>query len=169
MQELMQELRKRLAELAAASAVVKIGDERKKAARARVAEWLTPGDRLHARIAGQSIGTVSVSERTETAYVADEEALLAWVEEHAAHNVKVVRSVEPAYREQLLKAATEDGAALVYVDGKATGETIPGIKLHPTGGVLRVDLSEAQLEQFAWAVGEGLLTPDGELVAGDGE
>jgi hypothetical protein len=70
---------------------------------------------------GTKVATASLSGGGPSASVADENALLAWVE--ANHPGELVTSVRPSYKEKLLAAAKEAGRPV----DPATGEVVPGI------------------------------------------
>lgn len=129
-------------------------------ARAAVAQWLTkeskaamtdakksllehmgPGDRVHARIGGLDVGTVSVTDPKprEVLEITDEKAFTAWVK--ANHPDVIVETVAPWF------AATANLTALIA----HTGEMPDGVEITDRVGspTVQVRLSEGQVANLA--------------------
>lgn len=83
---------------------------------------------------GTRLGAVTRVEEKIGAVVTDEDALRAWVREHAADNIatRLVTEIRPAYLNLLLKEMTDRGEPRILIE--ETGELldVPGIDFQPT-------------------------------------
>lgn len=101
------------------------------------------------------LATITLAVSTETPYVADEAALLAWCKDRYPERVETVEQVKGAFRARLLVDAIVAGEGVI--DG-TTGEVVPGVGVHPGGQPrsLTIRPSHAARAVFA-AMGERML------------
>jgi hypothetical protein len=99
-------------------------------------DQLHGGDRLSARgLNGERIGIVWITEDGHEAQVTNLTLLLAWVREHAPHNI--VEAIAPAYLDGLLSYAKRKGEAVTE-----DGEVLPGVTVSPKPGNLAMKVTE---------------------------
>lgn len=96
-----------------------------KAAKAKVEEQFVMSGTDRSTVkdpAGMKLGTITYAQGKPSAFIADEPAFLAWVEEN--HPERLVRMVDPTWKSSLLSACATAGEP---VDPNS-GEVIPGVE-----------------------------------------
>ncbi|MEV0646040.1 hypothetical protein AB0I28_12320 [Phytomonospora sp. NPDC050363] len=73
--------------------------------------------------AGMKLGIVTYAQGRTSAYIADEKAFLAWVEEN--HPSEMVRVINPDFKTRLLSACTTAGEPV----DPSSGEVVPGVEM----------------------------------------
>lgn len=104
-----------------AAHLVKVASQEKKKALAELTEAMAPGDTSRPTVNGMQVGTVSVSSPTPRYQVADEKALVTWLEWNkpdAVHKVPAPWFTAPAALDGFIKQTGEvpDGVELVQGD-----------------------------------------------------
>ncbi|MBA9003698.1 hypothetical protein [Thermomonospora cellulosilytica] len=121
-----------------------------------------PGDRATAKLPdGTPVGSVTLAKGRAKADVTDEAAFLEWVARTHPEELETVTvtRVDPEFRERLISAARQLGAAV----DPATGEEVPGVTVTVGEPYPQVRLDPAAGEAIAKAWRSGGLA---ELVGG---
>ena len=99
--------------------------------RRRMEELLLPNEKVTAQLAdGTVVGDVARTKVSQRGVVTDEDALLAWVTEHAPE--EIVRSVRPAFLRRLTDSAKRHGVAVL-----PDGTVVPGVEALPGSAAYR--------------------------------
>lgn len=141
----------RLALLAELTKRVKAADAEQRAA---ALDFLDAGERLVAKLPdGTEVGRVRVDHGSASAYVADDQTLLAWVRAHHPTEVETVPAAQRVRASFVAKLLTDvkDGGG---VDA-GTGEPVPGVDVRQGEPkvVVVTTKDERQAIADAWAAG----------------
>lgn len=128
------------------SAILKALTERAGDTRKQLEEDLGPGDKL-----ATDMGYVQVVKARDGHRVTDEGAFLAWVEANQPDELIVTTTVNPAFRDWVLKRG-----------GLPVGdelEPVDGIEVKPGSSTLRVVPSDAAKKHVSLLIDGALITP----------
>lgn len=87
-----------------------------RAERDSLAEYMTPGDAITARLGDLKLGKVSMREGSLSARIVDADAFLAWVKQERPDEIVVTESVRELHVKQCMERVKE-------------GEILPGIEI----------------------------------------